>query len=613
MSSRNQRRQLRRKLTTLEAQREVAQARLVDAENRRDVSVTGTLAEIEKLVDLLAQEACIDEKWTGLVDPRIYEVVAKVGWCGATTPEAAKEAVVEEVARRSVSRTDLGLLLSLIDHTAILLWGNRPESLRGLHGEALVEAGVQRLSLEDFSAELVKDAPWAEMRGRWIRMGWRGTSEETFNAAFIRAVVERVVLIQDGQGDDIVRGGLSLLHDTVIDEQLNQVRPEARALMERAFKERLDREWKQLTAKQEVPLDFLAEARGNPVALEALREVMAERTDDEWRQAAAKVEALIAPSSAGMPDRAEFRSLDNPAKALPYSDHALMRHGRELWELTYKAEKSNEEVRDTVMAATGEVRAALTDHKQSWSTDVSIFAAKWAVHAFQRLMTSHTFAAALMCSDVQAEVLEGIEPQWDAFLVLVPNGMLLAGGFEFSRVLVATYTFGAWLGLLAPDGDGFRLLVDDAAGLPQLLASGEDEWAHPDSATQRCLVLAKRLVAGLLLNLQDSATHKVRKVEARAKGKGREAEPEHRIVTIGTPLEIDCRDAVREYVERGTRSSEKTGRHNRGMPTVQWMVRGHYRMQAHGPQHALRRKQWIKPFWKGNEAALIQTRARVPS
>ena len=49
------------------------------------------------------------------------------------------------------------------------------------------------------------------------------------------------------------------------------------------------------------------------------------------------------------------------------------------------------------------------------------------------------------------------------------------------------------------------------------------------------------------------------------------------------------------------------------MPTVQWMVRGHYRMQAHGPQHALRRKQWIKPFWKGNEAALIQTRARVPS
>ena len=613
MSTRNQRRQLQRKLTTLEAQRDVAQARLVDAENRLDVSVTGTIAEIEKFVDLLAQEVRIDEKRPDRVDPRIYEVVAKVGWRGVTTPEAAKEAVVEEVARRSVSRTDLALLLSSIDHTACIMWANLPASLRDLHGEPLRAAALERLTIEDFPAELVRDARWAEMRGRWIRMGWRGARDEMeFMDAFIRDVVERVVLLHDGQSDDILRGGLSLLHDTVIDEQLDRVRPEARALMEWAFKERLDREWKQLTAKQEVPLDFLAEARGNPVALEALREVMAERTDDEWRQAAAKVEALIAPSSAGMPDRAEFRLLDNPAKALPYSDHALMRHGRELWELTYKAEKSNEEVRDTVMAATGEVRAALTDHKQSWSTDVSIFAAKWAVHAFQRLMTSHTFAAALMCSDVQREVLEGIEQQWDAFLVVIPNGMLVAGGFEFSRVLVATYSYGAWLGLLAPDGAGFRLLDDESRSLAELLASDEADLAQ-DSPSQRCVVLAKRLVAGLLLNLQDSTTHKVRKVEARQKSKSREAEPEHRIVTIGAPLEIDCRDAVKEYVERGTRSSEKTGRHNRGMPTVQWMVRGHYRMQAHGPQHALRRKQWIRPFWKGNEAALIQTRARVPS
>jgi len=32
-----------------------------------------------------------------------------------------------------------------------------------------------------------------------------------------------------------------------------------------------------------------------------------------------------------------------------------------------------------------------------------------------------------------------------------------------------------------------------------------------------------------------------------------------------------------------------------------FIVRGHWRNQAHGPERALRRKQWIQPFWKGPE------------
>lgn len=30
-----------------------------------------------------------------------------------------------------------------------------------------------------------------------------------------------------------------------------------------------------------------------------------------------------------------------------------------------------------------------------------------------------------------------------------------------------------------------------------------------------------------------------------------------------------------------------------------FIVRGHFRMQVHGPQRALRRRQWIEPFWRG--------------
>ena len=178
--------------------------------------------------------------------------------------------------------------------------------------------------------------------------------------------------------------------------------------------------------------------------------------------------------------------------------------------------------------------------------------------------------------------------------------------------MVAVYDFGARMLLVTADPLSKHRrspvgLVDEAPTLADLLVSEEADLAAETTAA-RCLVMAKRLVAGLLLNLQDAGTHKVREVDARPKSKNREAEPEHRIVTIGAPIEIDCRAAVKEYVEHGTRSSEK-GHRRHGTPTVQWMVRGHFRMQAHGPKHTLRRKTWIKPHWQGHEAALIQTRA----
>lgn len=549
----------RRQLAKLQDRMAVLQRELLDS-NRQIESVDREMVEvtsgahqtIERYVDSLAQIANLDDS---RVEPgaAVFDKLVYWRWHGVETREQASEELLQEVAIRSVNKTDLALLLSSIDHTAILLWANLPESLRGLHGEALVEAGVERLTLEDFEQELVRDARWTEMRMRWIRMGWRGAATEwEFSRAFVRAVVERVALIQDAQGDDIVRGGLSLLHDTVIDEQLNKARPEARALMERAFKERLDREFDQIQSRRPPKMS-------HERALGVVTQFLADTNNVAATEALATVERILDPLTQDdrkiVLDRVAATITKTAVRSV-YSDHALMRHGRDLWEDTYKDGNSDEEVRGALRAVSSE----------QWSDAVSMFAAKWAVHAFQRLMTSHTFAAALMCSDVQKEVLEGIERQWDGFLVLVPNGMLVAGGFEFSRVLVATYSYGAWLGLLAPDGVGFRLLDDEAKDLPSLLASDETDLAQ-DSPSQRCLILAKRLVAGLLLNLQDAGTH----------------------------------------------SSEKTGRHNRGMPTVQWMVRGHYAMQPHGPRSTLRKKIWRKPFWKGSEAALIQTRARVPS
>jgi hypothetical protein len=488
-----------------------------------------------------------------------------------------------------------------------------PGSLRDLHGAAFVEAASEALAHDDFTGTLLGDPKWVEMRGRWVRLGWHDTTDATFNDAFVRAVVERVATIHDARGEDAVQSGLTI-QDTVLDDQLERVRPEMREHMIRAFKERLDREYAALPVNRDVT-----------VTLDGEDARQLRRVADRWGTtpsgAAERIahEALVheatrltaedARRSAALDVVGDFlQATDTPNQPTAYSDHDLMRRGRIVWEASYADGMTDEGLRDAI----GRLNVG-----SPYPDDIVLFSAKWAVHAFQRLMTSHTFAAALMCSDVQREVLAGIEEQWDAFLVIVPNGMLIAGELEFSRVLVATYSFGARMILLTTGGPNLNLRVglagcvtDEAPTLADLLVSDGTDL-HEDAVTRRCLIMAKRLVAGLLLNLQDAGTHKIRKVEARSKGKGREAAPEHRIVTVGAPIEIDCRDAVKEYIERGTRSSEKTGRQHRGAPTVQWMVRGHYRMQACGPQHTLRRKTWIRPFWKGNEAALIQTRARM--
>ena len=530
-------------------------------------------ADIEQYVDSLARSVDLDESKVDVPpDPGFYEVVAGWGWHGARTAEEAKEEIEREVARRSVGKTDLALLLSSIDHTALTMMDTMPDPLRALRGGELVEQAARTLTLEDFGATLVSDPQWKKMRGRWVRLGWRlATTEEAFNAEFILAVAERMA-----EAVDRLARGLPPLGDTVLDEPLDRASPPSRAAMTAAFAERLDREFERL-----------------PSAV-------------DWRRLAIMRESgESAQPSADHPPAPAPPQTEVRQRATPYSDHLLMRGGRKVWEQSYALGMTDEELRDQI----GSMNAADT----SLADELVLFAAKWAVHAFQRLQTSHTFAAALMCSDVDRSVLDGLERQWDAFLVLVPNGMLVAGGLEFSRVLVATYSFGARLILLTTGGPGLDsvatrraaltgTITDEAPTLPDLLA-GDGSDLHEDAQTRRCLVMAKRLVAGLLLNLQHPPNFSVRTVAARPKGLRREAEPEHRIVTVGKPLEVDCRAAVREYVEHGT----KRGR--RGPPTVQVMVRGHYKRQVCGVGRADRKIVWIEPFWRGNEAALIQTRA----
>jgi hypothetical protein len=573
----------------------------VAAADRKIAEVTVEVkGHVEEYIDALAQAVDADERRVVLdsVDSvKLHALLVGIRWHGVETVEQAAEELDQEVAHRSVSKTDVAVLLSSVDHTAFSLHDTLPEHLAHLHGEALVDGIEKTLKLEDFAATLVQDKNWVEMRRRWVRLGWRGAADETFNATFVRAVAERVAEVHNKEHPVL---------DTVLDKLIKRVSPSMRDQMMKAFQVRLDREYALLPKRKDYEVDVTLDGED----LKRLDAVV-----DRWGTtrsgAMSRIVREAVKEHLPQVDVGEFQKLIgnnelvNPFRSGGYSDHDLMRTGRVVWEQSYALGWSDERLRDEI-ANYFAIYNDPTDGSR-WPDDLILFAAKWAVHAFQRLITSHTFAAALMCSDVQKEVLDGIEKQWDGFLVIVPNGMLLSGKFEFSRILVSTCTYGARMILLTTGGPELHLpraqtMSDEAPTLADLLASDEgDLIAH--SPTQRCLVMAKRLVAGLLLNLQHEPNFKIRAVEARPKSKKREAEPEHRIVTIGQPIEIDCRDSVKEYIEHG-----KHGRRH-GPPTVQVMVRGHYRRQVCGVGRMERKTIWIQPFWRGPEAALIQTRA----
>jgi hypothetical protein len=319
------------------------------------------------------------------------------------------------------------------------------------------------------------------------------------------------------------------------------------------------------------------------------------------------------------------RVLDVPKERVTLTaqtvDHALMRIGRDLWQATYAKGMSDEKARGVIEA------------DPRLQAETGRFAAKWAVHAFQRMTTSHTYAAYCMSMDPSPEVLSPVEEAWRAWSVMVPNGMLAWATedgtcFEFRRILVAVYDSRAWMGFYdysGPGGSERFTVTDDAPTLAELLSRNEDGHVSADLGAvryrfdanggqcARAIRLGRCLVAGLLLSLQNAESIKVRDVEERKGKPGKshreDGEPAHRMVIVGHALKIDCRPAVSSYIATGKGSKGSKGG-KPGLPAVQWMVRGHYRQQVCGVGRLGRRKTWIKPFWKGKADAPILTHAR---
>lgn len=233
------------------------------------------------------------------------------------------------------------------------------------------------------------------------------------------------------------------------------------------------------------------------------------------------------------------------------------------------------------------------------------FSERWADSGYARVEVGHKLAAALCLTDIP----EPVESPWGHWSLVIPSGIFEVNiEVENSGVRMSSEIERLWCVGCKILGVIYRLSSRTISGLSDGMAekmstaSDATIIQHFDnmdfgSGGPMIRTIYNNLVRGICLCVTDRKTER----------KGNWGTPSHHsekrkkvklAVTgeryvIGKPVSIDLREELAEMMSGKQRSGSG--------PKVQFLVRGHFRNQAHGPGRTLHRRQWIEPFWKGNE------------
>ncbi len=209
---------------------------------------------------------------------------------------------------------------------------------------------------------------------------------------------------------------------------------------------------------------------------------------------------------------------------------------------------------------------------------VQAFCHRWRRSGFARLDVGHKLAAALMLTDVKDVTLKC---PWEAVSIKIPDG--LCGNFR--RLWVAA------------DENQKPCLISAVTATG--MASGTSPDQRVVDMTDAQAQLLECFMNGALLSVTDTASIRSGEHGVSGKHKRHSGPPvAGELYTLGGTIDMDLRASV-----RAVWSGEK-----RSGPKVQFVVRGHWREQAYGPNLSLRKRIWIKPFWKGPEESRVLLR-----
>jgi len=327
-------------------------------------------------------------------------------------------------------------------------------------------------------------------------------------------------------------------------------------------------------------------------------------------------------------EEVEARYHDREARVL--NNEQLMEFGRAIWPITYKETQDDGEALANLIER-AEAMGMYHPDAPLWKAVMDIpheqirtmWAARWVDQGCHRIVIEDRFASLLMATDVSKEVASLAIPPWKAFLIEVPAGLLLSknprkdnGDSSLRRIYVHQIVNSkgeeVW-NYVAEADDGLQLWRHGMSTSDILISSKEavNDWNEADflqpieDQDERCLLLIGRLILSTCLALSDPTNVREQK---RTKGRGGrrwrldKTAPDIRTFILGRPITIDCRPVIRDYIVGKRRVKS-------GAVTVQFLVRGHWKSQPHGPNNSLRKSIHIEPYWKGPEDAKILARS----
>jgi len=308
----------------------------------------------------------------------------------------------------------------------------------------------------------------------------------------------------------------------------------------------------------------------------------------------------------------------------------MMRLGEVLWKETYSHGDDDRAAKTRFDEWAYRQPPEFLDFFENLQNSLVWFAvARWSDQAFPTVTMGEKFCAALMATQIPEDMLSEVEAPWKAFVIEVPGRMLsvfdgdLMQRTRIVRILVQKIDDAQgedepwrWIAFGEKGQHVWR-----SANADQLLKPVHFDKKKPDTKfnyeignrafddddlhrDERLYILISRLVLNVCLAVADpdqvkevGSSHKRHKA---AKREGRRSPlVEQRVFQVGRPINLDCRDAIQEYVE-GERAAREL--------KVQSLTRGYWRRQPYGPKLALRRRQWIEPYWRGPEDAPILVR-----
>lgn len=237
---------------------------------------------------------------------------------------------------------------------------------------------------------------------------------------------------------------------------------------------------------------------------------------------------------------------------------------------------------------------------------------RWYMQGFPAIvLRSHTYAAALAATSIPGDI--EFRAPFKSVLVQLPDGLL--PNVWATMLHESEFGDGLWTVVVYfSDGRMKKMLLrvpfdnhmrGDLGQATVEVHPADDGWRSNEitATLVRLQHVVARIAFGSCLALTADKQRSNGKADEPASGRpprDRGLLPSCRVFQVGSPVSVDCRKAILEYVEHGSKS--------RGPLTLQFLVRGHWRNQACGPQMLERRLTWIEPYWKGPNDAPINIR-----